>query len=107
MKQNNRIILDLNKAQWARFYYENQHGDKRNLKPTSPTVYNTYIDINNTPVGQPTKTMIVYAKEQKLLDVWTPCVVFKLTAHECLKYKGDKAVSLYEAWKEKIFNRKK
>lgn len=108
MKQDNRIVVDLNKVQWGRFYYENQHGDKRNLKPKEPTVYGGLFN----PLGfcistNGLRTMIELAIEKNILDIWTPVVVFKLTAHETLKYKGDKAVSLYKSWCEKVFNKKR
>jgi hypothetical protein len=49
--------------------------------------------------------MLEYAIKEKLLDVWTPVCRFKLTAHECLDYTGEKAVTLYKAWCERIFNK--
>jgi len=105
MKEDNRIVVDLSKCQWAIFYYQNQHGDKRNVKPGGPTVYNDAVDGYYTFTGD--RKMVEVAKERSLLDIWTPCVVLKLTANETLKYKGEKAVSIYNAWSERIFNKGK
>jgi hypothetical protein len=110
MKEDNRIVVDLSKCQWARFYYQNQHGDKRNAKPAGPTVFNDAVDVYwNFPGDAPheSRTMLEVAKERNLLDIWTPCVVLKLTANETLKYRGEKAVSIYNAWCERIFNKGK
>lgn len=105
MRHDNRIILDLSKVQWARFGYRNQHGDFRDKKPTEPTVFNQSFT-QHEMCWQQGQTMLAYATAKKILDVWQPEVKFKLTAHECLVYTGEKAISLYAAWREKIFNKK-
>ena len=51
--------------------------------------------------------MLEHAKKYNLLDIWTPVVRLKLTAHECLEYTGEKALSIYKAWCEKIFKKEK
>ena len=37
-KKDNRIIVDLNKCQYARFFYRNQHGNTINTIPSKHTV---------------------------------------------------------------------
>ena len=112
MKQDNKIIVDINKVQWARLYYRNQHGDYRNCRPDYATVFNQaflpeayihHVGVKPNDI----KTMIEHAQEHKLLDVWTLVLRLKLTANEYLEYTGNKAESIYKAWCEKIFKKGK
>jgi len=105
MQRCNRIIVDITKAQWARLWYKNQHGDCVNIRPKEPTVFAQPIQSNAHVFGSQL-SMLEYATREKLLDVWTPVCRFKLTAHECLDYTGEKAVTLYKAWCERIFKKK-
>ena len=105
MKRNNRIVVDINKCQWALLYYENQHGDRLEHKPKFPTVFCQAVP--EGPHCTSKLTMLEHAKKYNLLDIWTPVVRLKLTAHECLEYTGEKALSIYKAWCEKIFKKEK
>lgn len=91
----NHTILDLNKVQHASFGYVNQYGHKRRLRPRA-----TFL---NQTVPVPKDKPYLSAK----LDKWFPVVSFQLTANHCLTYTGDKAVAMWKAWQEKIFNKHK
>ncbi len=105
--KDNRIICDLSKVQWARFGYRNQHGNFRNIKPSVPTVHNQVFATSDRVFGMSGLSMLDYAMQNHLLDIWTPEVRFKVTANCTLTYVGDKAVSLYKAFCERQFNKKK
>ena len=111
-KRDNRIVLDLNKVQWGRFYYRNQHGQTRNTLP-EPYTITIHGDVINEdePVHfhpeYPDETALDRAKRLGILDWWTPEVYFKVAANAAVIYTGDKAVSMNKAWREKIFGDKK
>jgi len=106
--KDNRIVIDLSKVQWARFGWRNQHGDFRHIKPNVPTVYNqAFNPIERAFMCPNNMTMLDYAMHNHLLDIWTQEVKFKVTANTTLTYTGDKAVSLYKAFCERQFNKRK
>jgi hypothetical protein len=106
--KDNRIVVDLSKVQWARYGYRNQHGNWRDLLLVQPTVNNQYFAASdklfmsdNQPI-----TLIDYARDHKLLDIWTPELRLKVTANCILTYTGDKATSLWKEWNRRIFKKK-
>jgi len=103
MHTNNKTILDLNKVQHASFYYINQDGESRQHKPKGHTVHN--IPIDGEKEWQTGRCAVEVAKERGMLDTWIPKVVFQLTANHNISYTGEKAVSLWEAWRAKIFGK--
>lgn len=111
-KKDNRIVVDLSKCQWARFYYRNQFGQTRNTLPYSAIFTVSGIEHHNDekafwhPDFKDEK-LLVRAKRLGILDIWTPELYLKLTANAGLIYTGDKAVSMWEAWKARIFKKEK
>ena len=110
MTKDNRIILDLNKVQYARFFYRNQYGHTTNTLPDKPSVRGMVFDpdaIRLTATTRESKeTLITYAHRMKLLDVWVPIVQFQVQANHRVEYSSDKAVAMYKAWNQKIFKKK-
>jgi len=104
----NRIVVDLNKVQYAYFFYKNQCGIIRHTKP-----HNT---VNGSPVSDdvyapevndwPRESMLARAKRRKLLDIWTPNLVLILQANKSLTYTNKKAQSIYKEWCAKIYKKK-
>lgn len=110
LKSNNSAILDLGKVAYANFYYSTSKGYSCRLKPTQPTVHGCAFDPDARVVGFGDKkegiTMMDYALLNDLLDVWIPEVRFQLSNSHSIVYTGEKAESMYKAWKERIFNKK-
>lgn len=108
---NNRIVVDLKKVAYARFFYRNQWGDIMALKPLLDTVYGQAIHASKCayPLDDryPFETMLERAKRINSLDVWKPVLHLRLSAADVLEFRGDKAISLWKAWNEMQFNRKK
>ena len=107
--KDNCIVVDLSKVQWAKFGYRNQHGDFRPVSPVGPTVFNqSFCESERVFMsGNDPLSMIDYAMHNNLLDRWIQEVKFKVTANVTLTYTGEKAVSLYKAFCERQFNKKK
>jgi hypothetical protein len=101
----NRIVVDLNKCQYARMYYRNQHGDTTNTIPEKPTVHGCLFDPDALVLGSKV-SMIQFAHDHKLLDVWVPELKLQVQANHRLIYTGDKAVSIYKEWCRRIFKKK-
>lgn len=111
-KRDNKIILDLNKCQWARFYYTNDHGDKRNEPVPEEyfTVHGQIYHLTDKAYPHhlyPEETMFERAKRFGWLDIWTPEIYFKVTANAGVIFFGDKALAMRDAWNAKIFGKKK
>lgn len=107
-RQNNRIVCDLNKVQWAEFSYVNQHGHKTFFKPVRYSVYGmAYYDnelafYHADYLGE---TVIQRAIRLGILDVWTPQIILKFSANETLVYTGEKAISINKIWCSKIYGK--
>jgi hypothetical protein len=104
MKRNNRIVVDLSKCQHAIFGYTNQFDQWSYKKIVSCRGLQFKPD---DKCFMSEMTLLEHAKRNNLLDVWTPTLILKLTASETLQYTGDKAITMYKAWNERIFNRNK
>ena len=104
MTSDNYTVVDLNKVSYAKFYYANQDGDRRRIKPNYETVHNDRVDKNAIVFGT-TKTMLVYAAECGILDDWTPVCKLQLSNSHVLRYTGDKAKSIWKEWNKRIFKK--
>lgn len=108
LRRDNRIVVDLGKCQFARFYYRNQHGCIANKKAPWPTYGGKIVDEHEQALFHPDfpgETMLERLKRRGVLpDIWVPEALFKVSAYCCLIYTGEKASSLYKAWCERIFN---
>lgn len=105
MPTNNRIVLDLNKVQFASFWYQNQEGLIVHTKPRGPTVRGMAVgDEYAFPhCDYPNETMLERARRMDLLDVWTPWVKFDIAANRCVRYCGKKAISMWTTYRAKIY----
>ena len=104
--KNNRVVVDLNKCQFARYFYRNQYGQTVSIKPSKPTVRAMCFDPDEMAFMS-NMTLIEVAEAKRLLDEWTPEVIFQLQANHSLIYTGEKATSLWKTWCERQFNSKK
>lgn len=107
---NNRIVLDLSKAQFARMWYVNQEGGIAFTKPPKPSVRGRLVPDNEPAAPHPDypgETMLERARRLYLFDTWQPVCTFQLTANHNVTYTGKKATVMWKAWQERIFNKKK
>jgi len=111
LRTNNHAILDLGKVAYANFYYTTVKGYTTRLKPAKPTVHGCAFDPEAKVFGMGESkggiTMMDYALLNDLLDRWIPTVRFQLSNSHVIVYTGEKAVSMYEAWKSRIFKKEK
>ncbi len=109
--KNNKIVIDINKVQYAWRSWETRSGYKRKEKPTKPTVHGQEFDCDAPAyAGLLTgivRTMLERAVSLGILDTWTPCTTFEFAANHRVIFTGDKAEVMWKAWNEKIFNKKK
>lgn len=104
MLKNNRVIVDLNKVQWARFGYRNQYGDWKNTQPALPTHRGITIDIQAVHIVDK-RPMLQWAEDHRMVDIWEPELYLKLQANERLCYTGNKAKSIWQEWNKRIFKK--
>ena len=100
-----RIVADLAKVQWARYYYVNQHGDVTDYFKRYSVHGCTYKpDIIALGVGI---TMDELAVLKGIKDVWTPHVDLTFSSNHRLTFKGKRAKSIWKEWNRRQFNKKK
>lgn len=104
---SNNILVDLKKVQWAKFFWENQDGAKKqgDHKPV-PSVHCIMVS-DILPAYHhynfPRETELQRAKRLGILDVWYPVLILELSANHRLRYTGKKAKQLWKVWKAKIY----
>lgn len=107
--RNNRIVCDLKRVNHARLYWENQRGNKRALKPTLPTAFNEEFNptdrVWTSDHERNGETLIERARELDILDVWFPVCKLQFNNTHALEYTGEKAINIWNAWKERIFKK--
>lgn len=106
---NNKIIVDLNKVQYASFGWRNQHGQWSSTKRLHSALgrdYNPDEPAFNAVSGLPAEMMEERAKRLKLKDIWTPEVKLQLQANHRLVYTGEKAQSIWREWNRRQFKKK-
>lgn len=107
-QRNNHIVVDLNKVQYAKFYYINQYGNIRYTMPAFSTVRNEIVNDEIMAAFHPEhpgETIHARAKRLNLVDVWGVQLVMKLQANSSLIFTGEKAKSLWKAWKAKHYGK--
>ena len=109
--KNNRIVVDLNKVQYARTGWCTTDGNyRRQSKPTQPTVHGHEFEceapaIVAYPQLQEETTMLQRAQDLGIIDEWIPYTTLQVQANHRLTYTGEKAQSIWKAWCEKQFNK--
>lgn len=108
-KRNNNLVIDLNKVAYAWFYWRNQFNEVLRKKPIGPTVHCIPFDPDEkiTLVIGETITRAEHARRLNVQDTWTPVVRFRMCCADVLEFTGPKAQSLWKAWNEKQFKKKK
>lgn len=101
---NNHVVVDLKKVQHANLVWVNQEGMKSQKKP-GPTVFGVPVtDELALHIPEfPGETLRQRAERRGMLDTWTPRLYLQLSANNNLVYSGPKALSLWQAWKARIF----
>ena len=103
---DNRIVVDLNKVQYARFRYRTRCGRYSiDLLPTEPTYLGKTISPEDIAYGT-NNTMLQVAKERGLCDVWIPFLTLTITANKHITYTGKKACSIWKEWCKRQFKNK-
>ena len=109
MRNDNRVVVDLNKAQHALLFYINQFGDKRKLPLKHSSRGYAYdpdvVAVRMPDIGE--ETMEQRAVRLGVKDECHPVLRLKLTANGYLYYHCDKAMSIYKEWCSRIFKRTK
>jgi len=96
------LVLDLTKCQWATLYWKSKSGYTCPVKPLEPTVHGMMFNPYDKHISG--VYLLDYAIANKLIDIWYPVCTFQLSANHTVTYTGDKAISMYDTWKAKIFS---
>lgn len=119
MRINNRIVIDISKCTHAWNGWMTTDGNHlRRTKPLLHTVHGHEFDAHAPAFhieyqmaqmdnGRQPTTLLEVAIARNMLDTWIPYTTFQLSNNHSLTYTGDKAIALWKAWNERIFNKKK
>jgi hypothetical protein len=105
-----RTVVDLNKVQYARFFYENQHGDCSPIKLKHSVFgvsYNPNTIAFNPYTTGPEETMEERSTRLKIKDHWRPVVRLQFAANHTVGYTGPRALSIWKEWNKRQFKKKK
>lgn len=108
-KQNNRIVVNLNKVTHARLRWRVTnvgYESYRDIYLESFTIYGQSYSLNDT-VYNSERTVLTVARERGMLDKWERILELQLSNNHSLIYTGDKALSLWKAWCAKQFGKDK
>lgn len=97
------LVIDLTKCQWATLCYMTKDNYTSTCCPTWPTVHGKSFNMGTKHFSEDC-TLLEYAIKNKLIDIWFPICTFQLSANHTVTYTGDKAITMYDAWKAKIFS---
>ena len=110
MSAKNNVVFDMNKVQYARFFYRNQWGNTKVKKPK----YSTYgVEFNPEELAfantsnDKKMTLLEKAKQLGILDRWTPVIRLQFASNHSLTYTGARAISIRDTWNAKQFKPKK
>ncbi len=105
---NNKRVCDLNKVQFADFYYRNQYDNtsKIALKHSHRGVpYAPDENAVNWNTAQSVESMEERAVRLRIKDIWTPEVRLTFASNHPIIYTGDKAKSIWKEWNRRIFKK--
>lgn len=98
-----QTTADLRKVQYAQLVWRTKEGVTRRTKPRNPTVHGQEFPTGEL-IARSDETRLEYAVAHDLLDKWEPWLYLKFSANSKLVYRGDRALSLWKAYNEMIFN---
>lgn len=107
-QSTNRIVINLNKVAYAKFFWRNQWGDTSPKKPTTLTVHLSPFDIHErAPFNPkfPDESMYGRAMRLGMLDIWMPVIRFRCSAADVVEFTGQKALALNKTWNAKIYGK--
>lgn len=102
---DNERVVNLRAVQWAKLHYINQYNQEVNKPPKLPT-HRLRPMLRTDLVFGSTESMYDRAERLDMLDRWCPVLYMQLSANHTLKFTGDKALSLWAAWKAKQYGNK-
>lgn len=108
MLSDNRAVCNLNKVNYARFFYRNQWKQVRPTLPKWPTARCEKLEGNFVKVSpdDPLETAEQAARRLGILDVWKPVCVLQFSSTHAIEYTGDKAKSIWKEYCRRIFKQK-
>ena len=109
MIRNNRIVCNIDKAIYAKQFWENQFGHRRSTKPSGPTSFGQILNPDEFHLAVPgqketyRESVVDAAIRLGVLDRWFPVTHIQFANNHAIQYTDDKALSLWDAWCAKIF----
>ena len=107
-----KTTVDLNKVQYARFWWRNQFGMELSKKPLRKSYNGIELsdDIMMPAVGEPydwpREAQVDRAKRRGLIDTWLPHVRLQFAANHSVTYAGKRAQSIWKEWNRRQFKKK-
>lgn len=109
MLSNNRAVCNLNKVNYAQFFYRTKRGLTSPTLPKYPTANGTKLEgmfCKVSPDDAP-ETAEQAARRLGILDVWIPVCVLQFSSTHAIEYTGSKAKSIWKEYCRRIFKKEK
>lgn len=103
MFNHNKIVVDLNKVQYASFGYRNQFDQFKHLKPKFSVHGVVYNPSEKAYASE--ETVFEQATRLGCADHWIPEVHLQLQANHSLRYTGIKAKAVWKEWQRRIYKK--
>lgn len=106
-----QLTIDLNSVSHIQFFYRNQNGIQKAIKPTVPTVDGKHFSFDQYAfpylTEYPKETKLERARRLDILDVWKPVCVYQFRNNHSITFEGALALKRRDAYNKHIFNRNK
>ena len=99
--------VDLGKVSYADFFFETADGQCRSKRrPQGITVHGRVIQESDLALPLPEypgETVGQRAVRRKLVDRWIPVIVLRVSSADKLRFTGERAENLWDAWNARVF----
>jgi hypothetical protein len=109
MSASQTTTVDLDKVSYADFFFETADGQcKAKRRPEGMTVHGRRINPDEPALplsDHPGETVGQRAVRRGLVDRWVPVIVLRVSSADKLRFSGERAEKLWDAWNARLFGR--
>lgn len=99
--------VDLRKVSYATFFFETADGQCRaKRRPKGMTVHGHTVEEDAPALhlaSHPGETVGQRARRLALVDRWVPVIVLRVSSADKLRFTGERAEKLWDAWNARVF----
>lgn len=106
---NTQLTIDLNSVSYVSYYYLNQHGNAKRIKPRKPSVRGMLLSDEMCPAVNdiPRESVFDRATRLGIIDKWKPVCIYQFRNNHSMRFEHDLAIKRKKQYDEHIFNKRK